>query len=148
MRIVKQFAIMAVNKPGVLADVAHSLAEEKVNIIALTISDSVDLGVLRIVVDKADIARPVLTRLFSEVTETDVLVIDMPNRPGMLADVAQKLGHAHININYAYATTGAMGGQTTVILKVQYPEKAMDVLKEIARKPEGRQMVRQGHSRH
>ncbi|MFH1227973.1 MAG: ACT domain-containing protein [Planctomycetota bacterium] len=147
MRIVKQFAITAVNKPGILANVAQSLAEKKVNILALIISDSVELGVLRIVVDKADIARPILTKLFSEVTETDVLLVDMPNRPGTLAHVAEKLGQAHININYAYATTGAMGGQTTVILKVQYPEKAMDVLREITRKSEGRQLVRQGYSK-
>jgi len=147
MQIVKQFAITAVNKPGVLANVAQSLAQKKVNILALIISDSVELGVLRIVVDKADIARPILTRLFSEVTETDVLLVEMPNRPGTLADVAEKLGHAHMNINYAYATTGAMGGHTTVILKVQYPEKAMDVLRETERKSEGRGLVRQGHSK-
>ncbi|MFA5794884.1 MAG: ACT domain-containing protein [Candidatus Brocadiia bacterium] len=147
MRITKQFAIMSINKPGVLANIAKSLAEKKVNIIAMIISDAVELGVLRIVVDKVDVARPVLTRLFSDVTETDVLLVDMPNRPGTLADVAEKLGQAHININYAYATTGAMGGQTTVILKVQYPEKAIEVLKEITRKTEGRPLVRQGYSK-
>jgi hypothetical protein len=63
-------------------------------------------------------------------TETDVLCLELSNRPGALADVATVLGEHHININYAYCTSGAPGGRTTGIFKVADPKKAMHVLKE------------------
>ena len=62
-------------------------------------------------------------------TETDVLCMELSNRPGALADVAQLLGENHININYAYCTSGAPGGRTTAVLKVADPRKAERVLK-------------------
>ena len=58
-------------------------------------------------------ARDVLKKLNLPMTETDVLCVDLPNRPGALADVATLLGKNHININYAYVTSGAPGGRTT-----------------------------------
>jgi len=130
MNIVRQFSVSLVNRPGVLANICRVLADAKVNIIALTISDSVELGVLRIIVDKPEVARTVLSRLDAPVAETDVLQIDLSNRPGAMANLAERLSEAHININYAYVTTGGSGGKATAILKVQYPDKAMKVLRE------------------
>lgn len=127
MNVVKEFSLSMANKPGMLANICKTLAEKKVNIISFTISDSTNLGMLRIVVDKPDMARPILSRLHSDISETEVLSIDMPNRPGALAGIAEKLSRAHININYAYATTS--GPKAITVLKVQYPGKAAEVLK-------------------
>jgi hypothetical protein len=124
-----QFSVFLVNKPGVLAQVTRALADEKVNIVALTLVDSQEHGVLRVVATDAGRARQVLTRLNLPMTETEVLSIELSNRPGALADVAGLLGSAHININYAYVTSGAPGGRTTGILKVADPKKAEHVLK-------------------
>ena len=133
MRIMKQLTISAPNRPGSLAQISRALSDGKVNIVALAISDTAEMGILRIVVDKADEARRLLKPLH-EMGETDVLVVDMPNRPGSLASITEKLGEAHINISYAYASTGSAGGQSTVVLKVQYPEKAMAVLRAPTRR--------------
>jgi hypothetical protein len=124
-----QFSVFLVNKPGVLAQVTRALADEKVNVIALTLVDSQEHGVLRIVAANPDTARRVLTKLNLPMTETDVLCLDLSNRPGALADVAGTLGEHHVNINYAYCTSGAPGGRTTGIFKVADPAKATKALK-------------------
>ena len=131
---VPQFSVFLVNKPGVLAQVTTALATEKVNLIAVTLVDSQEHGVLRIVAEKPEEARAVLTKLNLPMTETEVLCVDLPNRPGALADVATLLGKNHININYAYVTSGAPGGRTTGVFKVADQAKAMHVLKKSAGK--------------
>ena len=128
VRTIPQFSVFLVNKPGVLAQVTTALATEKVNLIAVTLVDSQEHGVLRIVAEKADEARKVLTKLNLPMTETEVLCVDLPNRPGALADVATLLGKNHININYAYVTSGAPGGRTTGVFKVADQAKAIHLL--------------------
>ena len=61
-------------------------------------------------------------------TETDVLVVTMSNRPGSLARVCEKLANGHINVDYAYCSTGAQGGKTLGIFKVAHVEKAIKIL--------------------
>ena len=125
-----QFSVFLVNKPGVLAQVTGALADAKVNLVAVTLVDSQEHGVLRMVAEKPDAARDVLKKLNLPMTETDVLCVDLPNRPGALADVATLLGKEHININYAYVTSGAPGGRTTGVFKVADQTKALHVLKK------------------
>ena len=127
---VPQFSVFLVNKPGVLAQVTRALAEAKVNVVALTLVDSQEHGVLRVVPEDPAAARAVLAKLNLPMTETDVIRVELSNRPGALADVAGLLGTQHININYAYVTSGAPGGKTTGILKVADPNKALHVLKK------------------
>ena len=130
VKTLNQFSVFLVNKPGVLAQVTGALAAAKINLVAMTLVDSQEHGVLRMVAENAPDARGVLTKLNLPMTETEVLCIDLPNRPGALADVATLLGRNHININYAYVTSGAPGGRTTGILKVADQNKAMHVLKK------------------
>ncbi len=129
-----QFSVFLVNKPGVLAQVTSALAKAKINLIAVTLVDSQEHGVLRLVPESAASAREVLARLNLPMTETEVLCVDLPNRPGALANVATQLGHAHININYAYVTSGAPGGRTTGVFKVADQSKASHLLKKAAAK--------------
>ena len=128
MHIETQFSIFLINKPGVLAQILNELAKEKINIIAMTMMDSVEHGVLRLVTAKPRAARVILQRLNATVNETEVLCVNLPNRSGALAGVASRLAAAHININYAYCTAGARGGRTTGILKVADIKKAMKIL--------------------
>ena len=129
-----QFSVFLVNKPGVLAQVTSALADAKVNLVAVTLVDSQEHGVLRMVAEKPEQAREVLKKLNLPMTETEVLCVDLPNRPGALADVATLLGKEHININYAYVTSGAPGGRTTGVFKVADQAKALHVLKKSASK--------------
>ena len=134
LKTLPQFSVFLVNKPGVLAQVTGALAKAKLNVIAMTLVDSQEHGVLRLVFDDAEASRGVLAKLNLPMTETEVLCLDLSNRPGALADVATLLGEHHININYAYCTSGAPGGRTTGIFKVADPKKAIHVLKESAGK--------------
>ena len=146
-RLATQFSIFLVNKPGVLAQVTRSLAEEKVNIIAMTLVDSQEHGVLRVVAEDPATTRTVLTQLNLPLTETEVLCLELSNHPGALADVATLLGTNHVNINYAYCTSGAPGGHTTGIFKVADPAKAQKLLKQSSPKHKEPNLHRRGPRR-
>ncbi len=124
-----QFSIFMVNKPGVLAQVLNEFADAKINIIALTMMDSVEHGVMRVVTGSLEKTRRVLSSLNMPSKESEVLCVNLSNKSGALAAVTQTLAEAHINISYAYCTAGARGGRTTGILKVADVKKAMKVLK-------------------
>ena len=143
-QVVTQFSVFLVNKPGVLAQVTKALADAKVNITALTLVDSQEHGVLRFVAENPEVARGVLTKLNLPMTETEVLSMELSNRPGALADVAGLLGANHININYAYCTSGAPGGRTTGVFKVADLNKAQRVLKESGAKHKEHSLRRPG----
>lgn len=133
LRTDTQLSVFLVNKPGVLARVCQQLADSKINIVGMSMMDSTEHGVLRMVVEDPQRARGMLTHLDVPTTETQVLVATLPNRPGALADMVERLAAAHINVNYAYCTTGAPGGKTLGIFKVTDNQKAMHILEE--RKP-------------
>ena len=134
MYIAVQFSVFMVNKPGVLAQVLVEFARAKINIIAMTLMDSVEQGVMRVVFAASDRAREVLSKLNMPYSETEVLCVNLTNKSGALAAVAEKLAKAHINIAYAYCTAGAKGGRTTGVLKVANVKKAMRVLQQDHRK--------------
>ncbi len=129
MTVRTQFSIFLINQPGVLATVTSALAKAKVNVVALTLMDSMEHGVLRVICDQADGARKVLGKAHDRWTETDVLVIELPNEPGAFSNIAEQLAAEHINISYAYCTGGAGGGRTTAVFKVADLKKAQKVLK-------------------
>jgi hypothetical protein len=147
VRSLTQFSVFLVNKPGVLAQVTSALAKEKLNLLAVTLVDSQEHGVLRLVPENATSARAVLQHLNLPMTETDVLCIDLPNHPGALADVATQLGTAHININYAYVTSGAPGGRTTGVFKVADQAKATRILKKAGGKTHKEPSLHRGTGR-
>lgn len=128
MHIETQFSVFMVNKPGVLAQLLDAIAAQKINVLALTMMDSVEHGVLRVVATSRDKMSKLLDRLNVQYSSTDVLCVNLPNKAGAFADVANKLSHAHINISYAYCTAGARGGRTTSILKVADVKKAIKIL--------------------
>lgn len=128
MQIEIQFSVFLVNKPGVLAKVLGELARSKVNIQAMTMADTTEHGVLRLIVDDPAGARRVMKSLSIPVTETEVLSVDIPNRPGSVADICARLAGDHVNISYAYATSGVAGGKTKCIVKVADLNKAKAVL--------------------
>jgi len=141
MYIETQFSIFMVNKPGVLARVLGEFAQAKINIVAITMMDSMEHGVMRVVFAVPDKAKKVLEKLNMPFSETNVLCITLTNQSGALASVAEKLARNHINISYAYCTAGAKGGRTTGILKVANVQKAMKVLQEIHKKASKSQPV-------
>ncbi|MEN6308019.1 MAG: ACT domain-containing protein [Anaerohalosphaeraceae bacterium] len=148
MHLDTQFSIFMVNKPGVLARVLNTLAVAKINIVAMTMMDSAEHGVMRLVGSSHPGVREVLTQLNMQFNETDVLCVNLPNKAGALADITAKLAAAHINIAYAYVTAGARGGRTTGILKVADVKKAMKVLQGDAEMQHKEDSVRRSPSSH
>jgi hypothetical protein len=130
MYIAIQFSIFMVNKPGVLARVLGEFARAKINIIAMTMMDSVEHGVLRVVFAAPQRVKEILSKLNMRYNETEVLCVNLANKAGALAAVAEKLAKSHINISYAYCTAGAKGGRTTGVLKVADVKKAMKILQQ------------------
>jgi hypothetical protein len=130
LRTATQLSVFLVNKPGVLANVCQRLADEKINIVGMSMMDSTEHGVLRLVAEDAPRARHALTALDVPTTEQEVLLATLPNRPGALADVVERLAAAHISVHYAYVTTGVPGGKTLGIFKVSDHHKAVKTLSE------------------
>lgn len=130
MHITKQLAIFLNNRPGTLARVAEALAEAKINIYALSTSDTVDHTVVRLVV--SDYRKAI--HLFEEhgtlVVEDDVLMVDGSNRPGELARIAKALAAAKVNIEYCYSATSPDSKKGMLVLRVSNPAKALKVLNE------------------
>jgi hypothetical protein len=114
------------NKPGRLANVLLALAREKVNITAMTVSDSV----LRFVTEDVSKSMQVFKALGTPATETEVLMVELRNQPGALAHVCEVLAAEHVNIDYAYCSAGGRNGRTYGIFKVSNTEKAMRVVAE------------------
>ncbi|GJM26880.1 MAG: amino acid-binding protein [Phycisphaerae bacterium] len=123
-----QFSVFLGNKPDTLGRVCRALATAKINIVALTMMDVTEHGVLRIVARNPDKARAVIKDMNLSMTEVKVLAVTMPNKPGMLADVCEKLSAHRVPISYLYSTTGAAGGKAIGIFKVQNMAKAIKVL--------------------
>lgn len=128
MYIETQFSVFMVNKPGMLAKVLAEFAKSKINIIAMTMMDSAEHGVMRVVAHPTSQVKDVLNALNMPHSDTDVLCVTLDNHPGAFAEVVEKLAKNHINISYAYVTAGAKGGKTTGVLKVADVKKAIKLL--------------------
>jgi hypothetical protein len=128
MEIATQLSVFLANKPGTLAVVCDELARHKVNIYALTISDTVDHAVVRMVLSHPQTAIHLLESRGVLVVENKVLMIQNSNKPGSLSAIAARLAKAKINIDYAYLATAP--GQKTglLIIRASDTKKAFKVL--------------------
>jgi hypothetical protein len=136
MKIVEQLALFLHNKPGALAAVCDALAEAKINIYGLSVSDTTDHAVVRMVVSDPRKALHIFEAHGTLVVETDVLMIENENRPGMLSLIAKTLADHKVNIEYAYLASLPSAKKGLLILRVSDPKKALRVLKNNLQKPE------------
>src|SRR6266850_337177 len=125
MQITKQLAIFLDNRPGMLARLADALAEAKINIYAITTSDTVDHTVIRLVVNDYRKALHVFEEHGTLVVEDDILMIDGSNKPGELARLAHKLADAGVNIEYCYSATPPDSKKGLMIMRVSNANKAL-----------------------
>jgi hypothetical protein len=124
----KELKVRVENRPGMLGELASALGEKGVNLRALNAWIEGDVGVVRMVVDKAGPAKRVLAKRDLEVEEKDVLEIELPDRPGALGAAAAALGEAGVNITYVFLGTGA-ARRATVFLGVSDLPRAMKALR-------------------
>jgi hypothetical protein len=132
MEIVGEVTAHLENKPGRLAKICSALAQEKVDIRAMTVMEAEGPSVLRFVTTDVEETKKVLTSLGTEYTLADVLAVGLENRTGALAKVLERLAEEHININYAYASTSSSQGKALGIFHTNNTKKALQVLGEAA----------------
>jgi hypothetical protein len=128
MEITRQLALFLDNSPGMLAQVCDVLAAEKINIYAISTSDTVDHSVIRMVVSDTDRALKVFEEHSTLVIDDEVLMIEGGNKPGSLADISRKLAAAKINIEYCYCATSPSAKKGLLIARVSNAKKALKVL--------------------
>ncbi|MGI6679342.1 MAG: ACT domain-containing protein [Dehalobacterium sp.] len=127
---VKQISVFLENKRGRLAAVTRLLANANVNIRALSIADTTDFGVLRLIVDQPELAYQELKNNDFTVSTTEVIAVEMPDRPGGLARVLEILDQHQINLEYLYAFYGQSGFEALNIFRVEQIDEAIKVLAE------------------
>ncbi len=125
MERISEIFVVLENKPGTLGELCGHLAENSVNIEAIGVFQDT----AKLYVKNLNKAVKVLTRLEYETEVRDVLLIELENRPGALADVTSKLGNKGINVEYCYATMTKKGNKASVILDVNDIERALKILK-------------------
>jgi hypothetical protein len=128
VRIVEQLAVFIANKPGTLVEVCEALAGDRVNIYGLTISDTVDHAVVRMVVSDTRKALAIFESRGTLVVETEVIMIENENKPGSLSRIAKALASHKINIEYAYLASMPTAKKGLLILRVQDPRKVLKIL--------------------
>ena len=127
---INQLSIFAENKPGTIYEITKTIADAGVDIRALSVADTQDFGILRLIVSDIDKAKDALSADNCVVSVTQVIGVAVPDRPGGLSEVLKILKDADINVEYVYAFITISGQNACVVLRVGDNEKALKILKE------------------
>jgi len=124
----QQLSLFLENRAGRLAPPIRVLAAEGINILTLTLADTAEFGILRLVVPDADFARKALEREGWVVNVAEVVAVDIADRPGGLAEVLTELESAQLRIEYMYAFSLRRGDKAILIFSFEEPDRAIQVL--------------------
>ena len=128
--LAKQISVFVENSKGRLAQITQILAENNVNIRALSIADTTSFGILRVIVEDAERTEKVLKEAGLTVSVTDVLSLQIEDKPGGLARALNILPEHDIDVDYAYAFISKTTDKANVVLRVERDEEAIKLLKE------------------
>jgi len=131
MEKVTQFSVLLTNKPGALAELARALADAKVNILGITVVETSEHGMVRLIVDDPQRAAKAIERQGALYTQGEVFMLKLANRPGILARVAERLAENKLNINYVYGTVPAAGAEASLVLSVEKMSAAERILADL-----------------
>lgn len=125
---VEQISIFIENKFGRLAEVTRILGEAGVNIRVLTLADTSDFGILRLIVNDVEKAKSVLKESGFTVNKTEVVAVEVPDSPGGLSNILQTLDNEQINVEYMYAFVERCGGNAVIIFRFDDTDRAIKTL--------------------
>ena len=128
MAYVKQISVFLDNKPNQLTGVMKLLKNHKINIRALSIADTKDFGILRMIADDTDKAVDVLREASYAVADTEIVAITIPDTPGQLSRVLDILGEQNVNIEYLYAFLGKSDRSVSFVIRVDDNDAAYAAL--------------------
>ena len=126
----KQLSVFLENKPGALVEPCRLLAKAGISIETFSLADTREFGILRLVVEDSDKARRLLLRNGFAVKVTNVVVIEVPDRAGQLADVLNSLSGTGINVKYGYGFTMKRDNKGVLVFSFDDPDNAVAVLKK------------------
>ncbi|MCD7854290.1 MAG: ACT domain-containing protein [Clostridiales bacterium] len=125
---IKQLSIFIENRPGRINEVTKALAENDINIVCVSLSDTVDYGVFRLIVSNPKTAQEILTSKGFSSTLTDVVGVKLPPHFGMLNKLTDALSDSGISLSYIYALNSGKD-DAAVIIKTSDNKKAVDAIK-------------------
>jgi len=130
--LIKQISVFVENQPGRLAEITSILKNANVDIRALTIADTTDFGILRLIVDDPETALTALRNAKTTVSITNVIGIRLPDAPGGLSTALEKLHEAGVSVEYCYAFISHSTSNAHVILRVDDTDKAIKAIETIS----------------
>ncbi len=125
---VEQIAVFLENKSGRLAEITGILATNNINIRALSVADTADFGILRLIVDKVDAAKKVLKEGGFTVGKTNVIAVEVEDKSGGLANVLKTVEAEGLNVEYMYAFVNKSGENAVLIFRFDDMDKAISSL--------------------
>ena len=126
---IRQISIFLENKPGQLSTICRTLADADINIATLSLADTSDFGIVRMIVDDHEKAKKILTDKGHAVNVCEVIAVCVPDRPGGMAGVMQILDKAQVNIEYSYAFSFHKGEKAVLVFRFTDNTKAESALK-------------------
>ncbi|MDR1300944.1 MAG: ACT domain-containing protein [Treponema sp.] len=127
---IRQISVFLENNAGRLGEVTGVLARAGINMRAISIADTADFGILRLIVDNNEAAMKALSSAGFTIRETDVAAIEIQDTPGSLAKVMELFQRSKVNIEYLYASLSGNAGKAVVIFKLEDHEKGLQLVKE------------------
>jgi hypothetical protein len=125
---VPQISVFLENRKGRLREACTCLAEAKLNLVALSLADTTDFGILRVIVEDTDRALAVLKKSNFTTNKTDVLAIEVSDQPGGLARLLEVVDEADLNVEYMYAFNEKRADQAVLIFRFNDPDRAAEAL--------------------
>lgn len=126
--LAKQISVFVENRKGRLADMTRLLAEHQIDICAISIADTANFGVLRMMVDSPDKAFQIIHNAGYTVHTTDVIAVEVPDQPGGLNSVLVILDQESISVEYVYSFLRTLDNSALIVIKVDDEQKAIDAL--------------------
>lgn len=125
---IRQISIFLQNKPGQLSQICRDLRDADINIATLSLADTSDFGIVRMIVDDHEKAKKVLAEKGHAVNVREVVAVCVPDRPGGMAEVMEALDKAGVNIEYSYAFAFHRGEKAVLVFRFGDNEKAVKAL--------------------
>ena len=139
---IKQLSVFAENKPGAIVEITDAIASKGIDIRAMSIADTQNFGVIRLIVSDVDAARDALHEIECIVSVNEVVCVEMSDRPGSLADVIKLLAENEINIEYMYAFVAVSRDHAYTVFRVSDNERTETALAAAGVKVADEDMVR------
>ena len=127
---IKQISVFLENNAGRIGEVTKVLADAEINLRAISIADTTDFGILRLIVNKHREALEALNNAGFTTRITDVVAVELEDKPGSLAKVMGLFGKTKVNIEYLYASLEGANGKAVVVFKLEDYQKGLQIIRE------------------